>query len=99
MSSYFLYIQILGFNLKSQKINFGEYNMLQDYKSDAGTTVQIDISDEACEQFGFRHGQIINTVHGQGTVIGVAPLYVGSIEGMWISFGDRVAFCAEFKKV
>ncbi|MBD3247754.1 hypothetical protein GF382_00495 [Candidatus Falkowbacteria bacterium] len=39
-----------------------------------GQPFEVDTSDEACEKFGFRHGEeIINHDGDMGTIAGVAP--------------------------
>jgi hypothetical protein len=40
-----------------------------------GQSLEVDISDEACEKFGFRHGEKISDQSGRfGVVVGVAPI-------------------------
>jgi hypothetical protein len=41
--------------------------------SRAGISFEVDISDEACSKFGFKHGdRIIDNNGDEGTVVGVA---------------------------
>jgi len=42
-----------------------------EYKTRTGRTRLFDISDEACDKFGFRHNERVTTPRGPATVIGI----------------------------
>ncbi len=62
-------------------------HIVKPYKTRTGYTVELDISDNACLKFGFKHGDLVLTPVGYSIVIGVdhAPL-VGS--NLWFRNND-----------
>lgn len=44
-----------------------------------GLVFEVEISDEACEKFGFKHGEkVLDPFKREAVVIGVAPLFAKS---------------------
>jgi hypothetical protein len=66
-----------------------------------GKTLVVDISDEACKMFGFKHGDrfIERNRQRHGTIIGVAPKPPNGSDGnneamLWVSLdGDDGEVC------
>lgn len=55
--------------------------------SGTGTKFEVDTSDEACTEFGFKHGDkiIYNRLGYTGVVVGVAPsMYSDKV--LWLAF-------------
>jgi len=45
-------------------------------KAIGGDIIKVDISDRACQPFGFAHGdKVIDPFGNKGTIMGVAPKY------------------------
>lgn len=65
----------LGFRLKSKTETEPELIMTHEVTGISGKTFKVDISDEACLKFGFKHRERIADRKGnKGTVMGVAPM-------------------------
>lgn len=69
-------------------------NMMQ-VTSRSGHEFKVNTSDNACERFGFKHGDIVTLNHGcrifEGKVMGVAPENPSNNSGkpmLWIAFND-----------
>ena len=71
-----------------------------------GQEFDVDISDEACQEFGFRHGDSI-TIHGRrmGVVMGVALATEKGVSQqpkvLWFAingYDGRVSYCFPLKE-
>jgi len=63
-----------------------------------GATFNVDTSDEACEPFGFKSGEIVNVrrLGTTATVMGVAPHIPGSPAGkpaLWVRMDGESTVC------
>ena len=53
-------------------------------KALSGNTIEVDISDEACFRFGFRHGdEFIDPKGKEGTAMGVCVAGLDDRETLW----------------
>ncbi|MFH0952680.1 MAG: hypothetical protein V1838_05920 [Patescibacteria group bacterium] len=72
---------------------------MEAYTTIAGTEIQVDVSPEACQEFGFEPGDRVNVprIQNDGTVIGVAPVpdklpdhcKEAEVKALWIAMDDN----------
>lgn len=64
----------------------------------SGDMITVDISDDACAKFGYKHGDRIiykSASNYPGKVIGVAPISNGEQKALWFAFDEdhgRISF-------
>jgi hypothetical protein len=93
---------VFGFKRESRK---KEENMDRKIVTSCSSkSFEVDISDEACGKFGFKHGDRIvdNNNNEKGTIMGVAGMVCGEgKETLWYALdcdGGRVSFSEPFEK-
>ena len=71
-------------------------NSLKEVTTVAGSGVTVDTSDKACDPFGFRSGQKVQSGNGKlCTVVGVGPMPIAAgcagkgTDVLWLTLAER----------
>ncbi len=67
-----------------------------------GRSIQIDISDKACNKYDFKHGDrfVVNNLGENGTIAGIAPSRYNNTT-LWYSLDrdkGKISYSEPFKK-